>query len=78
MFLNQEQLEEYRIDPPGMFYEYLTQACERGINGYPTFMSVQIINKEDFAKFREIAKALREAKDKVLASYAKPGDPTAP
>ena len=35
-------------DTVGMVYEYYDKALPRGINGYPIFMSMALINKHDF------------------------------
>jgi len=34
-------------NPPGLVYEYLTEAGGRAINGYPTFMSMRMLTQED-------------------------------
>ena len=34
----------------GLVYEYLTEAGERGVNGYPMFMSIQVLNAADREK----------------------------
>lgn len=34
----------------GTIYEYLDEAGQRGVNGYPTFISLKMLNKEDWAR----------------------------
>jgi hypothetical protein len=48
----------------GLTYQYFTEAGERGVNGYPVFMSVKIVHREDMpflSKLTEEIKARREA-----------------
>lgn len=50
----------------GMVYEYHTQAGPMSINGYPCFMSLRLLNKEDNKKvwgYYETYKKLRESVD---------------
>ena len=49
----------------GMIYEYLSEAGERSVNGYPMFMSVRFVHKEDmkplFEMCQKIDTAIQEA-----------------
>ena len=36
----------------GMVYEYLSEAGPMSVNGYPSFMSVKVLDMDDFEKFR--------------------------
>jgi len=37
-------------DRLGLVYEYMTEAGERGVNGYPMFMSLRVLNAADREK----------------------------
>ena len=45
--------EKY-IDDIGMFYENISEAGPRSINGYPMFFSCKIVSKEDTKRFVEM------------------------
>jgi len=45
---NREDLKEL-----GMIYEYLTEAGPRSINGYPSFMSLQYLKREEASRVHE-------------------------
>lgn len=47
LFFSKEQFEQLQDDPPGIIYEYLDKAGPMAINGFPIFMSLQILNRED-------------------------------
>lgn len=44
------------IEDVGEIYEYLSAAGERGVNGYPCFMSCHLVNKADWARASEAIK----------------------
>lgn len=69
MKLYKEEFEYYEkeyLPQIGMIYEYNTAAGPTSINGYPCFMSLRILNKEDNFKVWEYYntyKTLRESID---------------
>jgi hypothetical protein len=58
-------LADYDLDTVGCVYEYLEKAGERGINGYPMFMSCKLIHTEDWKvileRGRRVEAAMKEA-----------------
>ena len=52
--------EEY-TQSIGMVYEYLEKAGPRSVNGYPMFMSLQLLNKEDAQKVWDMYFKMKEA-----------------
>jgi hypothetical protein len=71
MFVNEEQLSALKADPPALIYEYFSEAGERGINGYPMFMSMKTISTSDWSELQAYLTALKEAPD-PLASVPVP------
>jgi hypothetical protein len=59
-------LENHDIDKIGTVYEWLSKAGERGINGYPMFMSCQVVHVEDWTQITTKAGQIAEAIEKVL------------
>lgn len=47
IFLDEETIEKWKEDPPGMFYEYIEKAMPTGVNGYPMFMSMSYLTKKE-------------------------------
>lgn len=70
-FMDKEASQKIVEGKPGMFYEYLSKAGPRSINGMPTFLSMQSLNEEDAEKVWEkvhkldaaISEALGESDD---------------
>ena len=61
--LDKEGLEALRAKKPELFFEELSKAGPRAINGYPTFFSMQYLDREEFdvvsRKLEEIKQAMR-------------------
>ncbi len=53
IFLEEKDIDDLKKNPPGMVYEYMTEAGPRMINGMPTFWSVRMISQEDTKKVLE-------------------------
>jgi hypothetical protein len=66
-FMNEEQVRQFKDDPPGLIYEYMERSLSIGINGYPIFPSCRVINKKDTTKLFEKVSRIRAAKEKALA-----------
>lgn len=54
----------------GQMYEYFNKAGPRSINGLPVFFSVQLINKEDLVRLREMCQAIQDATTAALDGVA--------
>jgi hypothetical protein len=56
---------EVELKDIGMLYQSYDEAVGRGINGFPTFMSVQVMSKADAEKVFEMVQKLTEAEKTV-------------
>jgi hypothetical protein len=45
--MNEEQHKEFVAKKPAFVYEYYTEAGERGVNGYPSFMSMRFVTEDE-------------------------------
>jgi len=59
-FLNEVQKKTLLRDEAEHVYGYMKDSSTMGINGYPIFYSIQIINKEDFSRFVKACDLLKE------------------
>jgi hypothetical protein len=50
MLMSRKQIDEMKRHDIAQWYEYLSQAGPRGVNGMPMFMSVKLLNRQDTAK----------------------------
>lgn len=64
--LDAEHIAELQADPPGLIFEYLREAFERGVNGYPCFFSVQMLSQDDTQKVFEMIRKLEAAEKEAL------------
>ena len=46
-FMTAEQKEPYRLNPPGLVYEYMTEAGTMSVNGMPTFFSCRMLSIDE-------------------------------
>lgn len=53
----------------GMIYEYNEKALPRSINGYPIFMSCNIVSKADTKKFLEVYKKYEDARTEFEKNF---------
>jgi len=60
--LSGAQIEEFKVDMPGMIYEYIDKAGPLSIDGMPMFLSFRCLNQEDekkvYEKYLQIKKAV--------------------
>lgn len=54
-------LEDIDLASVGMAYEYREKSLPRGINGYPIFMSVKLLNSTDTEAVCKMVKEMEEA-----------------
>lgn len=64
-FMDHKQIEQLSKDKISAFYEYLSEAGPRAINGYPIFMSMKAISVDDLKEVQIIVKKLQNAADKL-------------
>ena|SRR3990167_4761517 len=65
IFLKEEQIEEFKANPPGLIYEYMDKAGRMAINGMPVFWSFSMLNQEDAKKVNEKYIQIKNAIEKV-------------
>lgn len=63
--MKEEQIEEFKANPPGMIYEYMEKAGPMSINGMPIFFSFRFLNQEDSKKVFDKYNKIKEAVEKV-------------
>lgn len=61
IFMRKEFIEKLKANPPGMIYEYFSEAGPRSINGMPIFWSFRMINIEDTKKVIERYNKIKHA-----------------
>lgn len=61
IFMKKEDIEKLQANPPGMIYEYFSEAGPRSINGMPMFMSFRMISVEDTTKVMERYNKIKQA-----------------
>lgn len=61
LFLDEKQKED--LADAGLFYEYYDQAGPRAINGYPMFMSLRSLCKEDTEKLFDYIEEIKKLKE---------------
>ena len=58
--MDEDAFSQLRDQKPKMIYEYISEAGERGINGYPQFTSFKYLSENEFQRFVVQWEALRE------------------
>jgi len=61
MFMTDEGLAELEKQEVCFFYEEISKASPRAIDGKPTFFSIQTLNIADYEKLMELHKQIKEA-----------------
>ncbi len=70
MILALADTTELMASQPGMIYEYLSEAGPRAVNGYPIFMSMNVLNREDTAEVYGIYNKLIEAEEELMKTLS--------
>ena len=65
IFMKENDIKKLKADPPGMIYEYFSEAMPRSINGMPMFMSCRMISIKDTKKVMDIYKRIKQAVESV-------------
>ena len=60
-----------QVENIGLIFEDISKAGPRACNGFPMFMSCQMLNKADAEKTRAWAKELYDQKKKFVEGHAK-------
>lgn len=64
--LDEKQRKDLQDADVGAVYEYVDRALPRSINGYPMFMSLRWLSKENYQRVRTEERRLRIALGEVL------------
>lgn len=65
-FMKLEDIEDWRRDPPGLIYEYMSAATPAGSpNGMLTFFSAQFLSQEDTDRMFVFYEKVKEAMDSI-------------
>jgi len=63
-FAGEQQIDEILRNPPGLIYEYMSQASNVAVNGYPMFLSCAFLSQDEtevvLARYRELREILGE------------------
>lgn len=68
LFMGEEEYKRVfcnKDKPVGLIFEYLTEAGPRAINGYPTFLSMQLLSREDTNLLEDYLRAYSESLNNV-------------
>ena len=60
-FMDGERIKELQANPPGLIYEYISEAGPRSVNGMPVFMSLKMLTQDDTKKMFEHYEQLKSA-----------------
>ena len=59
--MSQSQVDDLHKDEIDLFYEHVSKAEQRSVNGYPIFMSVRMLNNTDLMRLKEFHDKLKDA-----------------
>ena len=59
--MNEEQMAELMAKEPAMIYEHMSKAGQYGVNGFPTFHSLQYIGEDELEKVQGYLNRLQSA-----------------
>jgi hypothetical protein len=76
MFLSPENLLAMQEAKVCFFYEYLSEAGPRSVNGRPVFMSFRYLCAEDYEILRPMVLSLFEARNAAVAALTPTPTPT--
>lgn len=65
VFTGDDFKQELLDDPPGMIYEYLSEAGPRSVNGMPTFFSMRMLNEADTKRMFTIYERVKAAMEAI-------------
>ena len=65
MFADEKAIEQMKKDKIATLYEYYSKAGSRGINGYPIFASMYMLDDDEAKKVWEYHDKMQEALEKI-------------
>ena len=71
LFMSEEQREEMKKLEVVHFYEYVDKAGPRSVNGYPIFMSMNSLTREDSVVVFRFCRELQKQRDEFLGEEKK-------
>ena len=63
LFTSKETMVSFKENKPEILYAYMSEAMERGVNGYPIFMTLYYLVLEEAAQLREYLAQLEEFRE---------------
>lgn len=70
-FMKPKDLEGLKKNKIGLFYEYLSKAGGRSVNGYPTFGSMNVLSEGDAKRLFETYEKIKSAVENVVGAEKK-------
>jgi len=65
MLMDQEQRDKLEAENVNLLFEYYTEAGPRSINGYPSFMTMKYMTKDEWEKVYNYHEKMKTALDEV-------------
>lgn len=63
LFMDENQMEEFKELKPFVLFEYIHKAGPRSINGYPVFWSFNHATKEEWKKIYDVYSKMKRLED---------------
>jgi hypothetical protein len=73
-FIDKEAHEQMKADEVDMFYEYVSEAGPRSVNGMPIFMSVQTLTRTESLKCWGFLEQYRKLKEEFHGNEKESGN----
>lgn len=70
-FLKPKDVQDLKKNNIGLFYEYLSEAGPRSVNGYPTFASFNALSQDDAKRLFETYEKIKAAVENVIGAEKK-------
>lgn len=64
--MDNKQLDDLDASEPHLIFEYLSEASPRGVNGMPSFFSMQCLSKAEFEIFKPMVDELERQRKAFL------------
>jgi hypothetical protein len=67
-FMDEKTRKEWKKNTPYIFFEYMSKAGPRAINGYPIFWSAQYLYEDDYKKVLDYYNKIESAVKKAIGA----------
>lgn len=65
LFIDQKQRDEMEAEKVEVLFEYISEANSRSINGYPMFMTMRTMTKEEWDKVNDYYEKMKKLLNEV-------------